>query len=72
MIKMSNKFNKFNFWTGLASAIFLLLQAILTPLGLSISEEVYMSIINAVLGVFVMLGIIVKPGSAKDDENKNN
>lgn len=66
---MSNKFNKFNFWTGLASAIFLLLQAILTPLGLSISEEVYMSIINAVLGVFVMLGIIVKPGNTKDNEN---
>lgn len=51
----------YSFWFAILSAVLLLVQAIGEPLGLTISEDTYMSIINAVLGVFVVLGIISDP-----------
>ena len=61
----------YSFWLSIASAIFLLVQAIGKPLGLNINEEIYMSIINAVLGIFVVLGILTYPNTTQDNENQN-
>ena len=61
----------YSFWLSLASAIFLLVQAIGKPLGLNINEEIYMSIINAVLGIFVVLGILTYSNTTQDNENQN-
>ncbi len=59
--KFKNRLKNYSFWVSLASAILLLVQAIGKPLGLVINEEIYMSIVNSVLGVFVVLGIITHP-----------
>jgi len=51
----------YSFWFAILSALVLLVQAIGEPLGLTISQETYISVINAVLGVFVVFGIISDP-----------
>mgnify|MGYP000089753381 CR=1 FL=1 len=60
-VKLKNRLKNYSFWVSLASAVLLLVQAVGKPLGLVINEEIYMSIVNSVLGVFVVLGIITHP-----------
>ncbi len=55
-----SRFNSYNFWVSLSSAMLILIQVIGAPVGLEISEDVYMSVVNSVLGVFVLLGIVPK------------
>lgn len=73
---LKNRLKNYSFWVSLASAILLLVQAIGKPLGLVINEEIYMSIVNSVLGVFVVLGIISHPAqnllTNKDTQNFEN
>lgn len=69
---MSKKFKSFNFWLGLFSAILILIQSVLKPFGLQISEDVYMSIVNALLSVFVVLGVISNPKDETANEDKND
>ena len=64
-VSFSTQLKSYSFWLGISSALLLLVQTIGEPLGLEINEEVYMSIINAVLGVFVVLGIISNPANQK-------
>ena len=64
-LNFSTQLKSYSFWLGIASALLLLVQSIGEPLGLEINEEAYMSVINAVLGVFVVLGIISNPASQK-------
>lgn len=59
----------YRFWLSVASACLLLLQAVGKPLGLCVNEEIYMSLVNAVLGVFVLFGIIA-PTPTVDDKNE--
>ena len=66
---MKSKFKSFKFWMGLASAVLLLIQAIAEPLGLEIDESVYMSIVIAILGVFVVLGIVSKDNPLDTDDD---
>ena len=58
---LKNKLKSYSFWVSLASAILLLIQTIGRPLGLVIDESTYTSIVNSVLGIFVVLGIISHP-----------
>lgn len=62
----------YSFWLSVASACLLLLQAVGKPLGLNVNEEYYMSIVNAVLGVFVLFGIIAPTAVSVDEQNDNN
>lgn len=65
-------YKTYSFWLGLSSAVLLLIQAIGEPLGLKINEAQYMAIVNAVLGIFVVLGIISNPASKVNDNQDNN
>ena len=67
---LKEKLKSYRFWVSLASAVLLLVQAIGGPLGLSVDEETYMSIVNSVLGVFVVLGIISHPAQNLFAKNK--
>ena len=67
---LKEKLKSYRFWVSLASAVLLLVQAIGSPLGLSVDEETYMSIVNSVLGVFVVLGIISHPAQNLFAKNK--
>ena len=64
-------FKTYSFWLGLSSAVLLLIQSIGEPLGLKINEAQYMAIVNAILGVFVVLGIISNPAS-KQNNNQDD
>ena len=61
---LKQKFWNYGFLTSLASALFLIVQAIAKACGLVISEESYMTIVNAVLSCLVLLGFITKPASS--------
>ena len=61
---IKTKLKTYSFWVSLASAILLLVQTIGRPLGLIIDETLYMSIVNSVLGVFVVLGIVSHPSQS--------
>ncbi len=62
------KINTYGFWVSLASAMLILVQAVGRPLGLEMDEEVYMSVINSVLGVFVLVGIVPKADDSSFSE----
>jgi len=68
------KINTYSFWVSLSSAMLILVQAVGKPLGLEIDEEVYMSVINSVLGAFVLVGIVPKSEAntnfCEDDSSK--
>ena len=70
MSSFKNRLKTYSFWVSLASAILLLVQSVGKPLGLVLNEEIYLSIVNSVLGVFVVLGIISHPAQTLI-ENKN-
>lgn len=58
---LKDKIKSYSFWVSLASAILLLVQTVGKSLGLLIDESTYMSVVNSVLGIFVVLGIISHP-----------
>jgi len=59
------KINTYSFWVSLSSALLIIVQAVGKPLGLEVDTEVYMSVINSVLGVFVLVGIVPKTTNAE-------
>lgn len=67
MIFNKDRLKSYRFWLSVASAIFILFQAVAKPLGLQLSEEAYMSVVNGVLGIFVVVGLVSDPG--KKSEN---
>jgi len=78
-IDWKTELKSYRFWLSVASACLLLFQAVGKPLGLDVNEEIYMSFVNAVLGVFVLFGIIAPTSSIpetkdtqQDEEKKQN
>ena len=66
------KINTYSFWVALSSAILILVQVVGRPLGLEIDEEVYMSVVNSVLGIFVLIGIVPKGDTSTFCEDSTN
>jgi len=60
------KINTYSFWVSLSSALLIIVQAVGRPLGYEVDTEVYMSIINSVLGAFVLVGIVPKPSKLEE------
>ena len=58
---MKNKFRSYGFWTALAGAVVMLLNALGSAFGFSIDDEVVTGIIMAVAGVLVVLGVVSMP-----------
>ena len=67
-INLKNK----TFLVSLASAVLLILQQIFGLFGITIDQDVYLSIVNSVLGLLVVLGIVNNPtkSTAQTDEVK--
>jgi|WetSurMetagenome_2_1015567.scaffolds.fasta_scaffold29138_1 phi LC3 family holin len=61
MINWKDRFKNKVFILSLVSAIILLAQLALKPLGISVNEPYIMSIVNGVLGILMILGIIIDP-----------
>lgn len=60
----------YRFWLSVASACLLLFQAVGKPLGLDVNEEIYMSFVNAILGVFVLFGIIAPTHTVENEDEQ--
>lgn len=62
------KFKSFGFWTALAGAVTILVNALGKCFGFSIDNQIVSDVIMAVAGVLVVLGVVTMPKK----ENKEN
>ncbi|MCL2540357.1 MAG: phage holin [Firmicutes bacterium] len=68
------KLSNYGFLMSLFSALFLIAQAIGRAFGYVISEEIYMTAVNAVLSCLVLLGFVTRPHLTDEpasDENED-
>lgn len=67
---MKNKFKSYSFWTALAAAVVVLVEAFGRLFGFIPDGKLVADIIIAVAGVLVVLGVVTAPtGTDKKDEN---
>lgn len=69
---IKQKLKSYKFWISASSALFLVCEAVLKIFGVTISEDSFMTVINAVLGVFVLLGIVSVPKKSEKTDEENN
>lgn len=66
---MKNKFRSYGFWTALAGAVVVLLNALGQAFGFSVDDEIVTSIIMAIAGLLVVFGVVSMPkGEDKQEE----
>ena len=68
---LKQKFKNYGFLMSLASALFLIVQAVGRPFGFVISEDIYMIVVNAVLSCLVLLGFVTRPSAVTEEGNEN-
>lgn len=67
---MKNKFKSYSFWTALAAAVVVLVEAFGRLFGFIPDGKLVADIIMAVAGVLVVLGVVAAPtGTEKKDES---
>lgn len=64
---MKKNFKSYSFWTALAGAVVVLLNALGDLFGFSVDNDLVKGLIMAVAGLLVVLGIVTMPN--KDEEN---
>lgn len=64
---MKKNFKSYSFWTALAGAVVVLLNALGDLFGFSVDNDLVKGLIMAVAGLLVVLGIVTMP--SKDEEN---
>ncbi len=68
---MKNRFKSYGFWTALAGAVVVLLQALGECFGFSVDDEIISGVIMAIAGVLVVLGVVTMPkGEDNTESNK--
>lgn len=70
---MKNKFRSYGFWTALAGAVVVLVQALGKCFGFSVDDQVVSGVIMAIAGVLVVLGVVTMPndkGSQQGGEDE--
>ena len=72
MSMQRSKFRRYSFWVGVISAVVLIVEATANALGVAMSTDAIVSVGNAILGLLVLLGIIVKDNSQDVDNTKDN
>ncbi len=66
---MKNKIRSYGFWTALAGAVVVLLNAIGSACGFTVDNQLVTDIIMAVAGLLVVLGVVSMPkGESKNEE----
>lgn len=65
---MKDKIKSFGFWTALAGAVVVLVDALGSVFGFKVEEELVRNIIMAIAGVLVVLGVVTMPKSDKIEE----
>ena len=69
---MKNKIKSYGFWTALASAVVVLVNALGQMFGFSVDNEIITNVIMAIAGVLVVLGVVTMPkGDSNQQEGKS-
>ena len=66
-MKFKKLIKSYGFWTALAGAVVVLVNAIGRACGFFVEEELISDIIMAVAGVLVVFGVVVIPKSTKEE-----
>lgn len=64
---MKNRIKSYSFWTALAGAVVVLMEALGKCFGFSVNNEIVTGVIMAVAGLLVVLGIVTMPNSENKD-----
>lgn len=70
---MKKKIKSFSFWTALAGALTILVEALGKCFGFTVEEGIVSEIVLAVAGVLVVLGVVCMPSKedkTEDDESE--
>ena len=69
---MKNKFRSYGFWTALAGAVVVLINALGQAFGFTIDNEIVTNIIMAIAGVLVVFGVVSMPKKDNEDKEEEN
>ena len=69
-MKFKQMIKSYGFWTALAGAIVVLVNAIGRAFGFFVEEEVISNIIMAIAGVLVVFGVVTMPKGEQDDKKE--
>ena len=69
---MKKLVKSYGFWTALAGAVVVLVQALGKLFGFSIAEEVVSNLIMSIAGILVVFGVVVIPKEDVLDEDDSN
>jgi uncharacterized membrane protein len=64
--KNNSVYRTYGFWMSLTAAILLVVQTILSRLGIEIDAPFVQEVISGILAVLVILGIIIKPKTSDE------
>ena len=69
-MKLKQLIKSYGFWTALAGAIVVLVNAIGRAFGFFVEEEIISNIIMAIAGVLVVFGVVTMPKNSQSDDEK--
>ena len=68
-----NRFKDYRFWTALAGAVVILINALGECFGFSVDNDLVSGLIMAVAGILVVFGVVSKPKeNQNEEENKSD
>jgi uncharacterized membrane protein len=67
-LKNNSVYRSYGFWMSLTAAILLVVQTILSRLGIEIDAPFVQEVISGILAVLVILGVIIKPKTDEESE----
>lgn len=65
------KFNSYTFWISLLGAVIILINTLGSIFNFAVDEIAITSVVTAVLGIFVTLGLVKKDKSNTEEKNQN-
>ena len=69
---MKNKIKSYGFWTALAGAVVVLVNALGQMFGFSVDNEIITNVIMAIAGLLVVLGVVTMPKGDNQDEKESD
>lgn len=67
-----NRFKDYRFWTALAGAVVILLNALGECFGFSVDNDLVSGLIMAVAGILVVFGVVSKPKENQSEEDNKS
>lgn len=70
-MKLKQLIKSYGFWTALAGAVVVLVNAIGRAFGFFVEEEIISNIIMAIAGVLVVFGVVTIPREKQDEQSED-